>query len=406
MAVTGDELREILRDHTSAVTSPPHLAADVERRVRRQRRQTTAFATAGLAVVLVAAAGVVVPRMGNDAAPVTPVQSPTPAPSAVATVSHTATIAGMSVRTVGPAGIYSDTPFTVTVTVTNPTAKVWTGTVGVGLSRTTPVANASDSFLSTVQGSSTAEDFGILLADGSTLLDGMDDSARITVAPGASVDVVRRGRRWLGGAAWGPNHGWVPWLTPLATPFGPVGPLNPDPATYPLVSVTPAQSNSPCAATTISTAVATHGDWALTTAYTATSSSPGNRPRWTKVRGLPGAVSRSLSSVTPGEAELTPVVSGLAAYGIVPATAAGNLEEAPPTSLATAGDYVSFSGIRKLTVTFSGTCNPSGAALSGTFVTFDDETNAILDCSVVPPATSPGALAARYCPNGTRARRS
>ena len=409
MAVTSDELREILRDHTAAVTSPPHLAADVEQRVRRQRRQTLAFATAGLAVVLVAAAGVVVPRMGNDAAPVPPAQSPTPAPSAVATVSHTATVAGMSVRTVGPAAIDRDTPFTVTVTVTNPTAKVWTGTVGVGLSRTTPVANASDSFLSTVQGSPTAVDFGILLADGTTLLDGMDDSARITVAPGASVDVVRRGRRWLGGAAWGPNHGWVPWLTPLATPFGPVGPLNPDPATYPLVSVTPAESNSPCATTTISTATKTRdAGWTLTYASTATATSATDRLRWTKVAGLSGAVMPTLVGVSPIDASTVAVIGGLAAYGIIPASAGGSPEGPPPATPEEPGwgHVVSYDGVQQVTVTFAGSCSPSGTALSGTLRTFDHETGGILDCSIVPPVTSLGHLAARYCPPGSKARTS
>jgi len=403
MAVTGDELREILRDHTASVTSPSHLVADVQQRVRRQRRQTTAFATAGLAVVLVAAAGVVVPQMGNDAAPVPPVQSPTPAPS-VGTVSHTATIAGMSVRTVGPAAVYSDTPFTVTVTVTNPTAKVWTGTVGVGLSRTTPVANAADSFLSTVQGSPTALDFGILLADGTTLIDGMDDSAPITVAPAASVDVVRHGRRWLGGAAWGPNHGWVPWLTPSGSRHGP---LNPDPSAYPLVVVTPQESNAPCATTTISSATTSRdGGWTLTHASTATATSAADPFVWTKVRGLSGSVSPTLSTVNPVDASLVAVIGGLAAYGTVPPSAGGSPEETPPTTPESAGRFVSYQGVQQITITFAGACSPSGKPLSGTLRTFDRETGGILECSVVPAAASLGREAARYCPPGSKARTS
>lgn len=404
MAVTGDELREILRDHTAAVAAPPHLAADVEQRVRRQRRRTAAFASAGLTVALVAAVGVVVPRLGDGATPAPPATSPSPATTAVATVSHTATVAGMSVRTVGPAAIDGETPFTVTVTVTNPTATAWTGTVGVGLSRTTPVANAADSFLTTLNTSRTAENLGILLADGTTLIDGMDDSASITVAPGASVDVVRQGRRWLGGAAWGPNHGWVPWLTTSGSGHGPV---NPDPSAYPLVVVTPEQSNSPCATTTISSASTSRdGGWTLTHASTATATSAGAPFTWTRVRGLSGSVSPSLATVTPLEASLVAVIGGLASYGIVPASAGGSPEEAPPSTAELAGHFVSYEGVQQITVTFTGACSPSGTPLSGTLRTFDHETGGILECSIVPPAGSLGREAARYCPPGSRARTS
>jgi hypothetical protein len=67
---------------------------------------------------------------------------------------------------------------------------------------------------------------------------------------------------------------------------------------------------------------------------------------------------------------------------------------------------VSYQGVEQVTVTFAGSCSPSGTALSGTLRTFDYETGGILECSVVPPAASLGHEAARYCPPGSKARTS
>lgn len=236
-----------------------------------------------------------------------------------------------------------------------------------------------------------------------TLLDGMDDSIRISVAPGQSVDVVRRGSRYLGAAAWGPNHGSVPWLTP----GGQRGPIYPEPSTYPLVAVTPLESNSACATTTTSTAAKSgDGAWTLPHASTASSTSATDRPTWTSVRSLEGSVLPVLSDVSPADASFIAVVSGLAAYGITPPSGGCSAENPPDVTPGAAGDFVSYDGVQQVTISFRGSCEPSSTALTGQLTTFDHWTSGILDCSNIPGVGSLGHEAARLCPRGSPAHPS
>lgn len=179
-----------------------------------------------------------------------------------------------------------------------------------------------------------------------------------------------------------------------------------DPADrVPTASAAPAT----CARVDIASAAIERGDWQLTRAWTAMTTSAGQRPSWVPVPSgsIPTPDRPGLDPSSSAAAGLNAVVDGLRAYGVPfgmdPHT------DTPPDTVGDAAHYVYFTGVRLGDVRFSGTCEPAESPISGTLRAYAITGGGILSCSVSLPAaratTSWAALAARFCPAGSPATR-
>lgn len=188
----------------------------------------------------------------------------------------------------------------------------------------------------------------------------------------------------------------VPRLAPGTSPVAPADPM-------------PSASSAPaaCARVDVASATSSRGDWQLTRAWTATTTSVGQPPAWSPVPpgSIPAFERPGLVSASTDDVDLERVVDGLRAYGI-PFGMYG-AGDTPPDEVGDAGNYVYYSGVRLTDVRFSGTCEPTGVPVSGTLRAYSITGGGILQCSVTLPTQvttrSWAALAAQFCPVGSPA---
>jgi hypothetical protein len=93
----------------------------------------------------------------------------------------------------------------------------------------------------------------------------------------------------------------------------------------------------------------------------------------------------------------TTVARALADAGAGEATGFGAALPEQPGTLPP-GSYVAYSAVRTVDISFAGTCSPSGEAITGTWTTYADTTEDVLDCADRPAPGTAAARAAVYCP--------
>ena len=400
MPVTEDDLRALLRERTTSVPATPDLARTVQDRVRRRHRQELAAAALAVVVVLVGAALVVLPRP-SATPPAGP--SPTPSPSTGRTVViGPQSIGDLDVTTEGPLTISGTTPFLLRITVHNTGARAWNGLVAIGLVHDAVFPGWFDGGLLTLTGGfDTWSDLGATLPDRAvvggkpvtSVFDGVSLSARQTVAAGATRTWTFTAVRDTTTAVPGDVVGWVPSIDPVpsgALVFGDVSVASP-------VAVTPTASTLSCAVPTItSTSQGKPTDWQVSDAATAVVGTD-RRARWTDVSGL-DPQQMSLSSTATGDVRDTMLARALADSGVGRPSGFGPEAADRPARMAP-GRYVTYAGYTILPISFTATCAPSGAAIAGTWDSYDAVTTGLLDCATNPPQGSIGAeVQLRFCP--------
>jgi hypothetical protein len=406
MPMTEDELRAALRSRTDSAPATPGLAERAERAGRRQQTGARVAGAVALVAVMAVAAAAVLPRVTAQ----TPVPPATTSPSPSASESGlptdgdryeaTATIDGLTTVAYGPKTVDGTGSFEVELTVENRSGSAWTGTVGIGVVATTAVPGWYDGAIFELAPDADLEragNFGATLLQDDRQFQGVmfqdDASGRpITVGAGDSRTWKVALERNAGTAVLGPVTGWVAYVqkegsgsTPVAVDSG-----------YP-VTVTPTTSNLPCATVSIgSFDKGTPGPWGLDYAATTTVGANG-KATWTEVPGVDSGGGSNVDSTQGSDVRTTTVIRALADAGAGEATGYGAGRPDQPSSMAP-GSYVAYSAVRTVEITFAGSCGPSGEPISGTWTTYADTTEAVLDCSTEPAAGTAEAKAKAYCP--------
>ena len=406
MPMTEDELRAALRSRTDSAPSTPGLADRAERQGRRQQTGARAAGAVALVAVMAVAAAAVLPRITAQT-PVPPAtSSPSPSesqpgqPTDGSRYEATATIDGLATTASGPQKVDGTGPFEVELTVENRSGSAWTGTVGVGVVATTAVPGWYDGAIFELAPDADLEkagNFGATLLEDDRQFQGVmfqeDASALpITIPAGDSRTWKVALARNTGTAVLGPVTGWVAYAqkkgsgaTPVAVDSG-----------YP-VTVTPTTSDLPCATVSISSFdKGAPGPWGLDYAATTTVGSNG-KATWTEIPGVDSGGGSNVDSTQGSDVRTTTVIRALADAGAGEATGYGAGLPDQPSSMAP-GSYVAYSAVRTVQITFAGTCGPSGEPISGTWTTYADTTEAVLDCATVPEPGTAAAKATTYCP--------
>jgi hypothetical protein len=400
MPLTEDDLRAVLRDRTASVPSTPDLTERVKERVRRRRRTELAAGALALVVVLAGAALVVVPRP-TATPPVGTTPTPTPSPARTI-VTGPQTVGGLEVTTEGPVAVTGTAPFGLTITVHNTAATPWTGSVSIGLVHDAVFPGWFDGGVITSTGDpNQVSDLGATLPDTHLVngqqvtrsFDGLTVNGKQTVPAGGT-------RTWTFAAARNaqtavPNGvvGWIPLLdsgSVKTLAMGDLGVATP-------IAVTPSSSSLPCATVSItSTSQATPTAWQVNEAATAVVGTNG-AARWVDVAGLdPQQMTLTPSGI--GDSRVTTIARAITDTGVGRPSAFGPAAAKRPATLAP-GRYVTYTAYTLLPISFTGTCSPSGDAISGTWWSYDQIDGGIVDCATTPLAGSAGAVVEKkYCP--------
>ncbi len=408
MPMTEDELRAALRSRTDSAPATPGLAERAERAGRRQQTGARVAGAVALVAVMAVAAAAVLPRVTAQT-PVPPATtSPSPSastpgdPTAGTRYEATATIAGLSTAAYGPQMVDGTGPFEVELSVENPSDKAWTGTLGVGVVATTAVPGWYDGAIFELAPDESGTQYGnfgaTLMADDrqfqGVIIQKDQNGGAITVPAGATRTWKMQLARNAGTAVLGPVTGWVAYAqrsnddaTPVAVDSG-----------YP-VTVTPTTSNLSCATVeSVTYQKGQPGPWGLDYAATATVGSNG-KATWEEIPAVDSGVGSNVDSNQSGNVRPTTVVRALADAGASTATGYGASQPDRPSTMQP-GTYVAFSAVKQVQITFTGSCGPSGEPISGTWTTYADTTEGMLDCSTEPAAGTAEAKAKAYCPKG------
>lgn len=397
MPWTEDDLRTLLRDRTAPAPPTPDLADRVRDRVRRRRRQEIAAGAAALVVALVVAVIVAVPRP-DVPAPVTP--SPSPSPGSTWRTEQQ--LGDLDVTTEGPLTIRGTTPFSLRITVHNTGSRAWTGMVAIGLVHGAAFPGWFDGGLITNAGDpATTADFGSALPE--MRLEGgrqVSESYDALLVQGDQVVAAGASRTWTLLAARDPRFavtgdvvGWVPFVNPShrvgSEQFGDV-----DAAAR--LTVTPAASTLPCADVRItSTSVGPATGWQFSEVATATVGAD-RVARWRDVSGLDPQSTNIVSSAGQDARDPT-IAAAIAATGVGRPSAFGPPAASRPGRL-DPGAYVTYAAYTLVPVSFTGTCAPSGASISGTWTSYDGIDVGLVTCATNPPAgTVSGEVKRRFC---------
>jgi hypothetical protein len=327
----------------------------------------------------------------------TPPASPSPSASGTAsTITVGTVVGGLDTVVSGPRVVDGDTPFDLTLQVTNISGGTWQGTVAAGLVSTAEVPGLFEGGLitRTEDGVPTSSNLGATLPEETVQFDGLVPDDQITLDVGESRTWTLTARRNLAAPVVGPVSGWVVF----ADREGHDDEQRLDAGKGSALTFTPAESNLPCASVQIGTW--DRGDvqpWTVDLAYTAVVGADG-KATWEEIAGL-GDQGTSVMSTQSGNVRDSTIMKALGDLGA--ATPSGFGAELPdrPTTL-DPGRYVAYSGTRTVPITFAGTCGPSGDAISGTWTAYDDKRTGLLDCSVTPDANSLGVKAKAICPKG------
>ena len=398
MPVSEHDLRDLLRDRSTAVPTPPDLAHRVQERVRRRRRLEAGAGIGVLVIALVATGLVVVPR--RDAAP----------PASTAPTHRTTQVIGSTlvVTTEGPTRIDGEAPFDVRLEVTNTGSSTWTGMAGVGLvtggevpgfigENPLVVGADGDAHGGPAQGPAATQG-PAALTDRSSAQQWYGLSVpSVRLEPGQSGSWTMRMKRDPSATVLDPVLGWSPWLDPDGsdTPslYGSLGDLAP-------VAVTPRASDRACDSVTITSAsVGPLGPWQLTDVSRAVVG-PDLRATWLAL-DVPDAPIPSVDARS-GDARETTVMAAVSRYlndtaTPIPATGYASSGDVPQPTEQKPGTYIYYSAARMADVSYTGTCGPSGQAISGTWSAYARTTDGELDCRVVPPSGDIALDARRYC---------
>lgn len=394
MPLTENDLRALLRERSAAAPAGPDRVTAVRVRAAARRRRELALAAGALAVVVAAGAVWALPRSGTAPAPPA---SPSPTGSAAPgdTVVTTGDVAGLTATLSGPRAVTGTTPFTLELQVTNTGAQQWSGSIGAGavVEASVPGLYEGGIINPTADVDPAAYGgIGATLAAPNLQLQGVVLTDVVTLAPGGT-------RRWTFDVQRDPAYpvdgavlGWAPYANSDASDSEETAPT----AGLTALTFTPTASNLSCATVRIGTwSRGTPRPWTLDLAYT-TVVGPDGRATWTEIAGL-GDQGTSVTSTQAGEVRSSTVMRALDELGAATANGFGATLPDRPSAL-DPGRYVAYSGTRLVPIDFTGTCDPSGQAISGRWVAYDRRTTGLLDCAVQPPAGTVAALATAYCP--------
>ncbi|MFN8158731.1 MAG: hypothetical protein U0R68_15045 [Candidatus Nanopelagicales bacterium] len=398
MPVSEHDLRDLLRERSTAVPTTPDLAHRVQERVRRRRRLEAGAGIGALVIALVATGLVVVPR--RDAAPPA---STTPTHRVTQVLGST-----LVVTTEGPTRIEGEAPFDVHLEVTNTGSSTWNGMAGVGLvtggevpgfigENALVVPAEKNSGRGPFDGpASTQGPAAVTDRSSAQQWYGLTVPSQVRLEPGQSGSWTMRMKRDPSATVLDPVLGWSPWLDPdgsaMPSLYGSLGALVP-------VTVTPRASNLACDTVTVTSAsVRPAGPWQLTEASRAVVG-PDLAATWLPLDVTDAPV---VGVVATGDARQTTVMAAVSAHlndTATPVPATGYASGGNPMDARepVPGTYVWFAGARMAEITFKGTCGPSGQPISGTWTAYYRTMEGLLDCSVVPPAGSLALDAKRFC---------